>query len=108
MAVPFLPIAEGCRTESAAADVPMSRFGSSIWRRFASSPDSPVPTLIDLEHQQHQRRAMIGQVLDPVPEVVLQVLDVLQRVEGPVLDLPATVNRAGQLAGVVRMGLADR
>ena len=42
-------------------------------------------------------------VLGAVSEVVLQVLDVLQRVECLVLDLPTTASRAGQLPGVVAM-----
>ena len=40
-----------------------------------------------------------------VPEVVFQVLDVLQRVERLVIDRPAATSRPSQLAGTVR---ADR
>ena len=48
---------------------------------------------------------VLGEIcgLGSVSEVVFQVLDVLQRVEGLVLDLPATASRAGQFAGVMRI-----
>ena len=36
VAVPFLPVAEGYRTETAAQTFPRPRFGYSTWRRLAA------------------------------------------------------------------------
>ncbi len=55
--------------------------------------------MLDQERQQHQCREGIREVLGSVSEVVFQVLDVLQRIERLILDLPAAASRTGQFAG---------
>ena len=103
VAVPFLPVAEGYRTETAAQTFPCCGSGIALGEDWLHDGAGHFQQLVDQERQQHQRSESIRQVLGSVSEVVFQVLGVLQRVEGLVLDLPATASRASQFAGVMRI-----
>ncbi len=77
------------RKETAAQTFPRCGSGIALGEDLLHDGAGHFQQLVDQERQQHQRSESIRQVLGSVSEVVFQVLGVLQRVEGLVLDLPA-------------------
>ena len=90
VAVQFLPVAEGYRTETAAQTFPRRGSGIALGEDWLHDGAGHFQQLVDQERQQHQRSESIRQVLGSVSEVVFQVLGVLQRVEGLVKRNPCS------------------
>ena len=104
IAVQFLPVAEGYRTETAVQTFPrrgsgIIALGEDLLHDGADhfQPTWPIRNASSISAAKVSDRCWGFSV----SEVVFQVLDVLQRVERLVLDLPTAASRAGQLAGVV-------